>query len=120
MQKGIGLGASTYVDLQACEAMNPYLNFHGPRPPSRPCYFAVEEIDAKGKIRKTYPHDQIMTTWERLKTTLAYENYLKPGITTESLEHTANALSDNEAASKVQQARKRLFQSINRRSKSAA
>ena len=104
MQKGIGLGASTYVDLQACEAMNPYLNFH------RPCYFAVEEIDAKEKIRKTYPHDQIMTTWERLKTTLAYENYLKPGITTESLEHTANALSDNEAASKVQQARKRLFQ----------
>ena len=92
------------------EAMNPYLNFHGPRPPSRPCYFAVEEIDAKGKIRKTYPHDQIMTPWERLKTTLAYENYLKPGITTESLEHTANALSDNEAASKVQQARKRLFQ----------
>ena len=102
------------------EAMNPYLNFHGPRPPRRPCYFAVEEIDAKGKIRKTYPHDQIMTPWERLKTTLAYENYLKPGITTESLEHTANALSDNEAASKVQQARKRLFQSINRRSKSAA
>ncbi len=35
------------------DALNPYLNFH------RPCYFAVEEIDAKGKIRKTYPHDQI-------------------------------------------------------------
>ena len=69
------------------DAMNPYLNFHGPRPPSRPCYFAVEEIDAKGKIRKTYPHDQIMTPWERLKTTPAYENYLKPGITSQSLEH---------------------------------
>ena len=96
------------------DALNSYLNFH------RPCYFAVEEIDAKGKIRKTYPHDQIMTPWERLKTTLAYENYLKPGITTESLEHTADAMSDNEAASKVQQARKRLFQSINRRSKSVA
>ena len=96
------------------DALNPYLNFH------RPCYFAVEEIDAKGKIRKTYPHDQIMTPWERLKTTLAYENYLKPGITTESLEHDANALSDNDAARHVQEARKRLFQSINRRSKSAA
>ena len=96
------------------DALNPYLNFH------RPCYFAVDTIDAKGKIRKTYPHDQIMTPWERLKTTPAYENYLKPGITTESLEHNANALSDNDAASKVQEARKRLFQSINRRSKSAA
>lgn len=102
------------------DAMNPYLNFHGPRPPSRPCYFAVDIIDAKGKIRKTYPHDQIMTPWERLKTIPAYENYLKPGITSPSLEHDANALSDNDAASKVQQARKRLFQSINRRSKSAA
>ena len=84
------------------EAMNPYLNFHGPRPPRRPCYFAVDTIDSKGKIRKTYPHDQIMTPWERLKTIPAYQNYLKPGITTESLEHDAHALSDNEAASKVQ------------------
>ena len=102
------------------DALNPYLNFHGPRPPRRPCYFAVDTIDAKGKIRKTYPHDQIMTPWERLKTIPAYQNYLKPGITTESLEHDANALSDNEAAKHVQEARKRLFQSINRRSKSAA
>ena len=102
------------------DALNPYVNFHGPRPTSRPCYFAVEEIDAKGKIRKTYPHDQIMTPWERLKITPAYENYLKPGITTDSLEHDANTLSDNDAASKVQQARKRLFRFINRRSKTAA
>ena len=96
------------------EALNPYLNFH------RPCYFAVDTIDAKGKIRKTYPHDQIMTPWERLKTLPAYEIDLKPGLSPHSLEHEANAMSDNEAASKVQQARKRLFQSINRRSKSAA
>ena len=96
------------------EALNPYLNFH------RPCYFAVDEMDAKGKIRKTYPHDQIMTPWERLKTISAYENYLKSGITSQSLEHDANALSDNDAARNVQEARKRLFQSINRRSKSAA
>ena len=96
------------------DALNPYLNFH------RPCYFAVEEIDAKGKIRKTYPHHQIMTPWERLKTIPAYEAYFKPPITTESLEHDANALSDNDAARNVQDARKRLFQSINRRSKSAS
>ena len=105
---------ATAINEFYTEAMNPYLNFH------RPCYFAVDIIDAKGKIRKTYPHNQIMTPWERLKITPAYENYLKPGITTESLEHNANALSDNDAARHVQETRKRLFQSINRRSKSAA
>ena len=95
---------ATAINEFYTEAMNPYLNFH------RPCYFAVDTIDAKGKIRKTYPHDQIMTPWERLKTIPAYENCLKPGITSQSLEHDANALSDNDAARQVQQARKRLFQ----------
>ena len=68
------------------EAMNPYLNFH------RPCYVAVDTTDSKGKIRKTYPHNQIMTPWERLKTIPTYEAYLKPGITAPSLEHKANAM----------------------------
>ena len=96
------------------DTLNPYLNFH------RPCYFSVDTIDAKGKIRKTYPHNQIMTPWERLKAIPTYETYLKPGITTQSLEHDANAMSDNDAARQVQQARKRLFHSFNRRSKSIA
>ena len=68
------------------DALNPYLNFH------RPCYFAVDEMDANGKVRKTYPHNQIMTPWERLKTIPTYEAYLKPGITAPSLEHEANAM----------------------------
>ena len=96
------------------ETLNPYLNFH------RPCYFAVDKIDARGKIRKTYPHDQIMTPWERLKSLPDYPTYLKPGITPLALDLQANAISDNEAARQVQQARQLLFQSINRRSKSAA
>jgi len=95
------------------DSLNPYLNFH------RPCYFAVDTIDAKGKIRKWYPHDQIMTPWERLQTILTYETYLKPGVTVQSLQQHAHAMSDNDAARKVQQARKRLFQSFNRRSKTA-
>jgi hypothetical protein len=96
------------------ETLNPYLNFH------RPCYFAVDKIDAKGKIRKTYPRDQIMTPWETLRSLPDYQTYLKPGITSPGLEHLANAMRDNAAAKQVQQARKRMFQSINRRSKSAA
>lgn len=96
------------------EVFNPYLNFH------RPCYFAVDRVDAKGKIRKTYPHDQIMTPWERLQTIPDYANYLKPAVTAEALDHQAGSVSDNDAARQVQRARTRLFQSINRRSKLAA
>jgi hypothetical protein len=95
-------------------ALNPYLNFH------RPCFFAVDKTDAKGKIRKTYPHAQIMTPWDRLKTIPNYETFLKDGVTAQALELQAHAMSDNEAAKKVQLARKQLFQSFNRRSKSAA
>jgi hypothetical protein len=96
------------------EALNPYLNFH------RPCFFAVDTTDAKGKIRKTYPYEQIMTPWERLKTIPQYETFLKDGVTAQALELQANEMSDNAAAKKVQLARKQLFQSFNRRSKSAA
>lgn len=105
---------ATAINRFYAEVLNPYLNFH------RPCYFAVDKIDAKGKIRKTYPHDQIMTPWERLKSIPDYEIFLKLGITSEDLEHDANAMSDNAAAKQVQLARKQLFQSINRRSRSAA
>ena len=101
------------------EALNPYLNFHGPRPPGRPCYFAVDTMDAKGKIKKTYPHDQIMTPWERLKSIPNHDTYLKLNVTAQSLDHEAHSMSDNDAAKKVQHARKQLFLSINRRSKSA-
>src|SRR6202163_3096877 len=105
---------ATLINRFYTEVLNPYLNFH------RPCYFSVDQIDIKGKIRKTYPHDQITTPWERLKPIPDFRAYLKPGLTPEFLERQANAMSDNEAAKQVQQARKLLFQSINRRSKSAA
>lgn len=105
---------ATAINRFYTEVLNPYLNFH------RPCYFAVDKVDAKGKIRKTYPFDQIMTPWERLKSIPQYENYLKPGISSQSLERHATLLSDNEAAREVQKARRLLFQSINRRVKAAA
>ncbi len=48
---------ATDINRFYAEALNPYLNFH------RPCYFAQETTDAKGKIRKTYPAGLIMTSW---------------------------------------------------------
>ena len=38
---------ATAISLFYTETLNPYLNFH------RPCYFAIEKVDAKGKVRKT-------------------------------------------------------------------
>ena len=105
---------ATAINNFYVEALNPYLNFH------RPCFFAVDTTDAKGKIRKTYPYEQIMTPWERLKTIPEYETFLKDGVTAQALELQANEMSDNAAAKKVQLARKQLFQSFNHRSKSAA
>ena len=105
---------ATAINHFYTEQLNPYLNFH------RPCYFAVDQIDVKGKIRKTYPHDQIMTPWDRLQTIPNYSNHLQPEVTAVMLERQASALSDNDAAMQLQKARKRLFQSINRRSKLAA
>lgn len=108
-QKHAGAINRFYTDF-----LNPYLNFH------RPCYFAVNTIDAKGKIKKTYPQEQIATPFERLQGVQNYLHLLRPDITSTHLTQLANALSDNEAAKQVQEARKRLFLSINRRSRVAA
>ena len=105
---------ATAINHFYTETLNPYLNFH------RPCYFALDTLDAKGKIRKTYPRELIMTPFQRLQSITNYTQHLKPGITAARLEHQATAMSDNQAAQQVQQARKRLFQSINRRSNTAA
>lgn len=105
---------ATAINAFYTEHLNPYLNFH------RPCYFAVDQVDAKGKVRKTYPHNQIMTPWDRLQTLPDYAAHLKPRVTRRSLQLQAAAMSDNDAAAQLQSARKRLFNSINRRSKLAA
>lgn len=90
-------------------SMAVYLNFH------RPCYYAVDKIDAKGKIRKTYPHDLIMTPWEKLQSVPNYESLLKPEHTPQTLERLARAMTDSEAAQHVRAARRALFQSFARK-----
>ena len=100
---------ATTINRFYTEALNPYLNFH------RPCYFAVDTIDARGKVRKTYPHEQIMTPWEKLQSIPGYAALLKPEHTPEALERQARTLSDSEAARRVQNGRKMLFRSFLRK-----
>src|SRR3990170_4369509 len=96
------------------EFLNPYVNFH------RPCFFAESITDEKGKTRKKYRLKDMMTPYEKLKSLPDAETFLKPGVTFGQLDRTAAAMSDNEAAERLNEARKKLFQSINRRSKHAA
>ena len=88
------------------QVLTPYLNFH------RPCFFPVEEADARGRVRKRYRHADIMTPYEKLKSLPDAGACLKPGITFAQLDAVALALSDNEAAQALNEARTRLFRSI--------
>ncbi len=96
------------------QILSPYLNFH------RPCFFPIEEIDDKGRVRKRYPYDQMMTPYDKLRSLPDADQFLKPGITFELLDDTAYALSDNEAARRLNQARAELFRYINNAQNSAA
>lgn len=85
---------------------NVYLNYH------RPCAFARTVIDRKGKEKKTYPHENYMTPYEKLKTIKDVEKYLKPGITMEMLDEIAYAMSHTEYAIEMQKAKEKMFNDI--------
>jgi hypothetical protein len=87
---------------------NPYINFH------RPCFFPLEEIDHKGRIRKKYLYSKINTPFEKLKSMPQLENYLRPGVTLQKLEIYAQQLSDNQFAERMVKARSDLFKQTQR------
>ena len=87
---------------------NPYINFH------RPCFFPVSVIDSKGKIKKTYPYEEVRTPYEKLKSVPQAESYLCPGVTLEELGTVAKQMSDNQFAERMVNARSNLFQQISR------
>ena len=87
---------------------NPYINFH------RPCFFPVTVIDHRGKMKKKYPHEEVMTPYERLKSLPEAATYLAPGVTLAKLDAIAGQMSDNEFAERMVQARSDLFRQISR------
>jgi len=86
--------------------LNPYINFH------RPCFFSEIRTDNKGKQRKTYPYKSMMTPYDKLKSLPNAKDYLKPGNSFEILDALALEISDNQAADRLQKARRKLFQII--------
>ena len=84
--------------------LNPYLFFH------RQCAYADEVIDARGKTRKVYKN--YMTPCEKLLSTEHLEQYLKQGVTKESLEAQMMQKTHLAAAQEMQAAKAQLFETI--------
>lgn len=87
--------------------LNPYLFFH------RQCAFADEIVDDRGKIKKVYR--DYLTPCEKLLSTENVEQYLKPGITADSLRKHMIEKTHLAAAKEMQEAKKQLFAEIHRR-----
>ena len=62
----------------------------------------------------------MMTPYEKLKSLPEAQQFLKPGITFLQLDAQARAMSDNETAKRLNDARTILFKTIFNRSKTAA
>jgi transposase InsO family protein len=88
------------------EHFNVYLNFH------RPCGFAEERISEQGKVKKVY--NLYLTPFEALRSHCRTSDFLKKGVSMENLEEIANAMSDNECATRMQKAKDELFKSFTR------
>ena len=86
---------------------NPFVNFH------RFSAFPDEEMDARGKIVKKYRTYQ--TPIQKLLSLTGVENYLKEGVTKQSLTTYGNKQSHLAAAQDMQKAKSLLFKLISAR-----
>jgi hypothetical protein len=102
------------VNAFTAGVLSPYLNYH------RPCHFPTEYTDKKGRTRKRYRYADMMTPYEKLKSLPDAASYLKPGMSFDRLDAIAGECSDNEAARRLNEARAKLFQLINKSRQRAA
>jgi transposase InsO family protein len=89
---------------------NPWLNLH------RPCLFATESINARGKITKRYLHEDVRTPLAKLMELAALKRVsLKEGVSLDALHAAALSQTDLAAAQAMQEAKAALFASFARR-----
>ena len=86
--------------------VNTYLNYH------RPCGFAENYVDKKGKIKKKYTH--WATPYEKLKSLKNAKQYLKKNFSFDQLDKIAYDKSDNDFAKEMMVAKENLFRKIKR------
>jgi len=83
---------------------NVYLNYH------RPCGFATNAIDAKGKVKKKY--DQYLMPYEKFLSLTNPEQYLREGVAIQMIKNIAQQKSDNDYAALMQKEKTELFKSF--------
>lgn len=91
--------------------LNDYLNFH------RPCGQVEVLTDAKGKQQRTYPHYE--TPWEVFRKLPSPGRFLKAGQSLRALAKKAREESDTDAARRMQQAKRLLFDDLHPARRSA-
>lgn len=104
------------------ETFNPWVNHH------RPCLYASEETNAKGKVVKKYLSKDVQTPLDKLTALCAsHHAVLKAGITLKALHEEAHKQSDLVATQQMQAEKHRLWvrilkakKSLNAKSSSAA
>jgi transposase InsO family protein len=84
----------------------PYINYH------RPCFFPEITTDEKGKQRKVYRYENMMTPYEKLKSLPNAKSYLKSDFHFEILDEQVMAMTDNACAELLQKERNKLFNQI--------
>jgi hypothetical protein len=108
VRKQIGhgaIGAEHAEELQKFYTayFNPYLNFH------RPCGFATVRTNRRGKRKRSYPHKDYRTPYEKLASLESWPKHLKESITEQALKREAERMSDTEAARRMQKAKLALL-----------
>lgn len=83
---------------------NEYLNYH------RPCGYATEIMNKKGKVKKVY--NTYLTPYQKLKAIDPDGLSLKQGITYDILDTIQNKMGHNEAAKFVNKEKLKLFKNI--------
>jgi transposase InsO family protein len=101
-------GCAELINQFNKDFFNLYINFH------RPCFFPVPVTDSKGKVRKTYPYEEVRTPYEKLKSIPNPESYLRAGVTFNKLDAIAMKMSDNQFAERMVNAHSVLFKQISR------
>ncbi len=102
---------ATVINAFYVEVFNPWLNLH------RPCMFASEEVNAKGKVVKRYANKDVKTPLERLaELEQSALVKLKPGVSLAALQAQARTKTDLQAAQEMQRAKAALFARFNKAS----
>ena len=101
------------VNAFTLDVLSPYVNFH------RPCFFPRTTIDAKGRQRRLYRYEDMMTPFDKLTSLPDVETMLKPGRRLATLQAQAHAISDSAAAHALNRAKAALFEEILKPRKSA-